>query len=183
MICTMLYYLHGYQSSPNSSKGVLFKKTLHAIPIEYRQTAPEHLVISDCLRTIASVIHKDTSVQIIGSSLGGFLAASTALTHATVQHLILLNPAIIPPSTDLSTIHDIPQRIIREMIDPRLFEQKIPSSITILRGTNDTVVPDEWILTFAKAQEATLFLLQDDHRFTKNIESLPQIIKDILHRL
>ena len=69
----------------------------------------------------------------------------------------------------------MPLRILEEMKDPRLFEQKIPASITILRGTQDDVVPDEWILSFAKAQQATIQLYNDDHRFSKNLQNLPII--------
>jgi predicted esterase YcpF (UPF0227 family) len=69
----MLYYLHGYQFSPFSEKGTLLKETLHAIPITYRDGAPEDLVISECLSRISDVIKKDKQVVLIGSSLGGFL--------------------------------------------------------------------------------------------------------------
>ena len=80
----MLYYLHGYQSSPMGQKATLFKETLHAIPITYRENAPEDLVISRCLSQISEAITQDCQVILIGSSLGGFLAASTALTHPNV---------------------------------------------------------------------------------------------------
>jgi pimeloyl-ACP methyl ester carboxylesterase len=178
----MLYYIHGYQSSPTSTKGTLFKKTLHAIPIRYRDGNPEDLVITDCLKRISETIQNDDNVVLIGSSLGGFLAASTALSHPNVKRLILLNPAMIPPKTDLSTIQGMPQRILIEMMNPRLFEQKIGAAIAIVRGTEDTVVPDDWILSFAQAQEATLLLLNDDHRFTKNLEQLPGIITELLQK-
>jgi pimeloyl-ACP methyl ester carboxylesterase len=116
---------------------------------------------------------------LIGSSLGGFLAASTALTHPTVRHIILLNPAIIPLDVDLHTIQGTPYGILKEMKDPRLFEQKIPAAITILRGTQDDIVPDQWILGFAKAQQATIQLYNDDHRFSKNLQKLPNIISKL----
>ncbi len=176
----MLYYLHGYQSSPNGEKATLLKTTLHAIPIPYRESAPEELVISECLSSISEGIANDQQVVLIGSSLGGFLAASTALTHSTVKQLILLNPAIIPPEIDLTTIEGMPLRILQEMRDQRLFQQKIPAAITILRGTLDDVVPDEWILTFALAQNATIKLYTDDHRFSKNLHRLPEIISELL---
>jgi len=178
----MLYYLHGYQSSPFSEKGTLLKETLHAIPITYRNGAPEDLVISECLSRISDVIQKDEQVVLIGSSLGGFLAAATALTHPNVTQLILLNPAIIPPRTDLHTVPGMPYRILEEMMDPRLFEQKISASITILRGTNDDVVPDDWVVCFAKAQQATIQLYNDDHRFSKNLQKLPVIISELLQK-
>jgi pimeloyl-ACP methyl ester carboxylesterase len=146
----------------------------------YREGNPEDLRIPECLRRIATAIQKDPHVELIGSSLGGFLAAATALTHRNVVRLILLNPAIIPPTTDLRSIQGIPPRILREMIDPRLFEEQIPASITILRGTHDDVVPDDWILSFAAAQHATIQLLDDDHQFSKNLQRLPDIISEVL---
>jgi predicted esterase YcpF (UPF0227 family) len=176
----MLYFLHGYQSSPHSEKATLLKKTLNAIPINYQNGSCEDLVISTALHHISEAIKDDMHVVLIGSSLGGFLAASTALTHPTVKTLVLLNPAIIPPDVDLQTIQGVPMRILEEMKDPRLFEQKIPAAITILRGIHDDVVPDQWILSFAKAQDATIQLYDDDHRFTKNLHKLPSIIAEII---
>jgi predicted esterase YcpF (UPF0227 family) len=175
----MLYYIHGYQSSPNGQKATLLKETLHAVPITYRESAPEDLVISQCLHRILKSIAHDQQVTLIGSSLGGFLAAETALNHPTIQ-LILLNPAIIPPETDLTTIKGMPQRILQEMKDPRLFTEKIPTNITILRGTLDKVVPDDWVYRFAQMQQATIKRFTDDHQFTTTFQRLPQIIKDIL---
>ena len=175
----MLYYIHGYQSSPQSAKGRLFKQTLQAIPIAYREGKPEDLIIKNCLCRIAEVIQDDDNVVLIGSSLGGFLAASTALDHSNVKKLILLNPAIIPPTVN---IHDdsVPRRILNDMIDKRLFDQRITADITILRGTEDEVVPHEWVIQFALAQEATVIFFHDDHSFTKNLNHLPQIIQRIL---
>jgi predicted esterase YcpF (UPF0227 family) len=178
----MLYYLHGYQSSPTGEKATLFKETLGAIPIAYRDDTPENLVISRCLFRISEVLKNDDYVVLIGSSLGGFLAASTALTNPTVKQLILLNPAIIPPEIDLHTIKGMPLKILKEMRNPRLFEQKIPTTITILRGTLDDLVPDEWILSFAKAQQATIQLFNDDHRFSKNLQKLPTILSELLQK-
>ena len=178
----MLYYLHGYQSSPNGEKATIFKETLGVIPIAYRDVSPEDLVISRCLYRISEVLKNDHRVTLIGSSLGGLLAASTAMTHPTVKQLILLNPAIIPPEIDLHTIEGMPLRILKEMKDLRLFEQKIPATITILRGTQDDIVPDEWILSFAKAQQATIQLYNDDHRFSKNLQNLPRIISKLLQK-
>jgi predicted esterase YcpF (UPF0227 family) len=176
----MLYYLHGYQSSPHGEKATLFKKTLQAIPIPYRTGSAEDLIISQCLNRISENIKDDPDVVLIGSSLGGLLAASIALTHQNVHRLILLNPAIIPPKTDLHTIKDMPLRILKDMVDPKLFTEKIPARVIIVRGTQDDVVPDQWILCFAKAQNATLQLYDDDHRFSKNLQKLPDIISELL---
>lgn len=175
-----LYYIHGYQSNPTGSKAVLFKKTLQAVPLPYRSGKPEDLVIADCLQNIAQSIAHDRTVTFIGSSLGGFLAAKTALDSSNVTKLILLNPAIIPPSTTFDTHTDVPKRILEEMIEPRLFEEKILAEILILRGTQDYVVPHEWVTKFAMAQQATVRFFHDDHRFTKTLPQLPQLIAQYL---
>ena len=176
----MLYYIHGYQSTPDGDKGVLFKEKLNATAIQYRDCEPEDLIIADCLKRISQVIKDDENVVLIGSSLGGFLAASTAIDHSNIKKLILLNPAIIPPSTNFDDHQSVPKNILEDMIDTRLFSNKIDADITIIRGTEDEVVPDNWIIKFSTAQEATVKFLHDDHRFSKNITRLPSIISNIL---
>ena len=176
----MLYYIHGYQSDPNSTKGTLFKEKLNATAIQYRDCKPEDLIIADCLKRISDVIKDEENVVLIGSSLGGFLAASTAINHSNIKKLILLNPAIIPPSTNLDDHQSVPRSILEDMIDMRMFRNKINADITILRGTEDDVVPDNWIIKFATAQEATVKFLHDDHSFSHNLTRLPAIISDIL---
>ncbi len=176
----MLYYIHGYQSDPNSTKGTLFKEKLNATAIQYRDCEPEDLIIADCLKRISDVIKDEENVVLIGSSLGGFLAASTAINHSNIKKLILLNPSIIPPSTNLDDHQSVPRSILGDMIDTKLFRIRIDANITILRGTEDDVVPDCWIIKFATAQEATVKFLHDDHSFSRNLTRLPIIISDIL---
>jgi len=176
----MLYYIHGYMSEPNSTKGTLFKNNLNAKAIKYRDVEPEDLVISDCLHRIEKEIQNDPDAVLIGSSLGGLLAAKAALNNSNVKQIILLNPAVIPPSFDITKVEDMPHRILLEMKDKRLFEEKITSKIFMLIGTNDDVVPNSWPISFAKAQEATVLFLHDDHSFTNKIDELPNIIRKIL---
>lgn len=176
----MLYYIHGYQSSPDSAKGTLFKEKLNAVAINYRDCRPEEIVISDCLKRITIEIENDNDVVLIGSSFGGFLAAKTALENPNVKQIILLNPAIIPPSADLTKIQGMPQRILSDMQDKHLFKEKIASKIFILVGTEDDVIPSNWSFEFAKAQEAIIRFLHDDHSFTHNLVKLPNIILKII---
>jgi len=176
----MLYYIHGYLSAPNSTKGTLFKEKLNAIPIKYRDCPPEKLIISDCLDEISKKIKNESNAYLIGSSLGGYLAAKTALENNNVKKLFLLNPATIPPDYDINKITDMPMEILKDMKDKSIFEEKISSEIFILLGTLDDVVPNRWPIEFAKAQLATIKFLKDDHSFSKNIEKLPDIINTLL---
>lgn len=176
----MLYYIHGYLSSPEGTKGALLKEKLNAKPIKYRDCKPEDLVIVDCLNRIRDEIKNDIEVVLIGSSLGGFLAAKTALKQTNVGKLILINPAIIPPQVDINTIQGMPKRILADMKDNLLFERKLDAEIYILLGTEDDVVPHFWSIEFAKAQEANVKFYHDDHRFANNINNLPDIIANII---
>ena len=178
----MLYYIHGYLSNPNSTKGILFNKKLNAKAIKYRDCEPENLIITDCLAWIKREIKNDENAALIGSSLGGYLAAKTALENPNVKQIILLNPSIIPPSVDIKKIQDVPQKILSDMQDTSLFKDKIPSSIYILIGIEDDLIPLNWPIEFALAQEATIRFLNDDHSFTNNMNRLPHIIDTFLDK-
>jgi len=175
----MLYYIHGYLSEPKSTKGTLLKKTLNVQPVKYRDCPPEQLIITECVNNIKKTIENDKNTILIGSSLGGLLAAKTAKNNPNVKQLILLNPAIIPPDYDLNKIPDMPRNILQDMKDRELFETKLQCKIFIIIGTQDNVVPNQWSIEFARVQQATIKFLQDDHSLTRNINNLPVIIKQI----
>ena len=118
--------------------------------------------------------------MLIGSSLGGLLASVTALENFNVAQLFLLNPAIMPPGTDIDSISSMPKRILGEMYFPELFSKKISSEIIIFRGTEDKVVSDEWVLPFAQFQEATVHFLSDDHRFQRRLDEVVKSIQNYL---
>lgn len=177
-----LFYIHGYLSEPNSTKGVLFNDKLDAQAIKYRDCEPQYLKISACVKRINDFIKGENNVVLIGSSLGGLLAAKAGMDNNQIKHLILLNPAIIPPDVDIDKISDMPKGILIEMKDPDLFDKKIKSEILILLGTNDDVVPNNWGIYFAKKQNATVKFLDDDHSFSYNINQLPKIIGKYLNK-
>jgi predicted esterase YcpF (UPF0227 family) len=175
----MLYYIHGYMSEPNSTKGTLLKKTLNVQPVKYRDCPPEQLIISECVNNIKKTIENDQNTILIGSSLGGLLAVKTAKNNPNVKQLILLNPAIIPPDYDINQIQGMPYNILKDMQDPGLFNEKIKTKIDLILGTQDDVVPNSWGIKFAEIQQAKLHFLEDDHGLTQNLEKLPEIIKQI----
>ena len=179
----MLYYIHGYESSPLSTKGVLLRQKLGVESIQYRDGEPEDLVISEALQRIKKHIQESDEVTLIGSSLGGFLAAATALDQKNVKSLILLNPAIIPPSVDIDTIDStVPKHITQAMQRPALFTRQIAARCFLIIGTQDEVVPNEWGIMFAKQQQATVLFVQDDHRLSKTTPKLIELIPSLLQR-
>ncbi len=92
-----IIYLHGFASSPNSKKARIFRDRFASIgtDIETPELASEgfhNLTISGQLQVIESVA-AGKRISLIGSSLGGYLAALYAARHAEVDKLVLLAPA------------------------------------------------------------------------------------------
>ena len=94
---TRIVYLHGFASGPQSSKARYFRTLLDnaGIPVDVPDLADgdfEHLTITGQLAVFDRAAAGDP-VALIGSSLGGYLAALYAARHAHVQRLVLLAPA------------------------------------------------------------------------------------------
>ena len=90
-------YLHGFASSPASRKARFFAERLAAlgIQVEIPDLAEGHfedLTISRQLKLIEKVAGNEP-IMLIGSSLGGYLAALYAALHPEVDRLLLLAPA------------------------------------------------------------------------------------------
>jgi pimeloyl-ACP methyl ester carboxylesterase len=94
---THIIYLHGFASSPASSKARYFREHLEAAGarVDVPDLAAgdfEHLSITGQLAVIEEAAARD-GVSLIGSSLGGYLAALYAARHPEVRRLVLLAPA------------------------------------------------------------------------------------------
>ncbi len=90
-------YLHGFASSPCSQKARFFRDRLaeRGFQLQVPDLAPgdfEHLTITGQLAVLTAAA-RGRPVALIGSSLGGYLAALYAARHPEVQALILLAPA------------------------------------------------------------------------------------------
>lgn len=89
-------YLHGFASGPSSRKARLFIEKLgeFGITVEAPDLAPdfEYLTITGQLEAMENLIQGD-SVVLIGSSMGGYLAALYAQKHPEVDRLVLMAPA------------------------------------------------------------------------------------------
>ena len=90
-------YLHGFASSPESRKAHFFGE--HLRQLGFVVTVPdlaegdfEQLTISAQLKVIERTSGHDPII-LIGSSLGGYLAALYAARHPEVARLVLLAPA------------------------------------------------------------------------------------------
>src|SRR5690348_17748458 len=78
----------------------LYTLSLHdALPIYF-----EHLTISGQLGVLERTLQNEP-VRLIGSSMGGYLAALYAARHPEVDRLVLLAPALDRKSTRLNSSH------------------------------------------------------------------------------
>src|ERR1700693_2492947 len=90
-------YLHGFASGPSSSKARYFREHLERAGaiVEVPDLAAgdfEHLTITGQLEVIGRVV-SGAAIPIIGSSMGGYLAALYASRHPEVPKLVLMAPA------------------------------------------------------------------------------------------
>ena len=98
---TRIVYLHGFASGPTSSKARFFRQRLEAAGacVDVPDLADgdfEHLSISgqlDVVERAAKPRGYPEPVSLMGSSMGGYLAALYAARHGEVCRLVLLAPA------------------------------------------------------------------------------------------
>ena len=94
-----IVYLHGFASSPQSSKAQFFRRKFEERGIsidipELEAGSFERLTVSGMLGTVGQIVSGQSCV-LMGSSLGGFTAALYAARHPEeVERLVLLAPAL-----------------------------------------------------------------------------------------
>jgi pimeloyl-ACP methyl ester carboxylesterase len=92
-----ILYLHGFASGPGSNKARYFRDRLEAAGahVDVPDLAAgdfEHLTITGQLREIERAAGQP--VSLVGSSMGGYLAALYAARHPEVERVVLLAPGL-----------------------------------------------------------------------------------------
>ncbi|MGA7414496.1 MAG: YqiA/YcfP family alpha/beta fold hydrolase, partial [Bryobacteraceae bacterium] len=90
-------YLHGFASSPSSRKARFFKEKFEAMGIPFCAPALDQgdfrsLTVTRQL-AVAEALLPAEGALVIGSSLGGYLAALLAEQHPEIARLVLMAPA------------------------------------------------------------------------------------------
>ncbi len=193
-------YLHGFASSIHSRKAQFFARMLQAEGIDIEAPALdegdfEHLTITGQLRVIERAAGIEPAV-LIGSSLGGYLAALYAAEHPQVLRLVLLAPAFRfldlwttrTSAVDLEHWRNSGSVPIfhygegRDMpIDYRLIEdaQQYPGfpnfsqPALIFHGNQDTSVPVEYSVEFVQTHpNAHLIRMNSGHELTDVLDKI-----------
>jgi pimeloyl-ACP methyl ester carboxylesterase len=193
-------YLHGFASSPGSRKARFFQERFRelGIGLEIPDLAEgdfRNLTLTAQLNVIARV-SRDEPVSLIGSSMGGFLAALYAARHPDVEKLVLLAPAFSFASrwpqtlgertmeqwkrtNTLKVFHYSEGREVElgyQLVeDARQYEAypDVAQPVLIFHGRQDTVVPPEYSVTFAdRHPNARLRLLNSDHELANVLDEM-----------
>ncbi len=208
---THFIYLHGFLSGPTSIKGKFFEKSFAAVG--HRLLIPDlngddfsQMTISSQLLLVDSLLDSlSGKIVLLGSSLGGFLAAFIAGKYDNVVKVVLLAPAFdfatryfqrLTPAqkqewqrTGFIHLYHSHYREHRALgygiVDDAQKYQDMPlnrkTPALIFHGLNDESVPYQISLDYVKNHPtAELMLLQADHGLHDHLEKIWKHIKIFL---
>lgn len=204
-----IVYLHGFASSPQSSKAQFFLKrfTERGVRVEIPQLDAgdfEHLTITRQLDVVDRAVG-DAPTILMGSSLGGYLASLYAARHPqTVEKLILLAPAFQFPKrwrerypeeeledwrrTGAARVYHYGYKEERELSyglieDAQQYEDEpdFRQPALIFHGIHDPVVPVGLSEGFARTHSAvTLIKFDSGHELTDVVEPMWSAVEEFL---
>jgi surfactin synthase thioesterase subunit len=115
-------------------------------------------------RLVAYCRDQGAPIALVGSSMGGFVAA-TAAAELPALGLFLMAPAFYVPG----------------------YEQYVPPPpacpVTIVHGWRDDVVPWDGSVRYAARSRARLTLIDGDHRLTANLGEVTELFRMFLREL
>ena len=205
---TRIVYLHGFASGPSSSKARYFRTLLEGAGarVDVPDLADgdfEHLTLTGQLAVIDRLVAGD-SVSLVGSSMGGYLAAVYAARHPQVKRLVPLAPAfgfaqrwperLGTAQVDawrrngtMEVFHYADNRT-RELgyqllADGQRYEAypDFAQPALIFHGAHDDIVPADYSREFAAAHaNATLEVLDAGHDLLNVLDYMAPRIADFL---
>lgn len=193
MPSTLLVYLHGFRSSPRSSKAVLTGEAVKNLstaenPIEWY--CPQ-LVASPKASLEMVIGHIDSSKHdrliVMGSSLGGYYANYLAEKYGCKA--VALNPAVRAPrelaahvgmltSYDTDEPYDFRPEYIDELKDLQVEAITKPSRYFLMAAKGDELLDWHEMVDFYKGAEQ-LVLEGSDHGISEYPEHLPKVLRFI----
>jgi len=197
---TRVLYLHGFASGPKSNKARNFSQRLEAdgaqvAALDLTQGDFEHLTIGSQLRVVEQAAAGEP-VALMGSSMGGYLAALYAARHTEVTRLVLLAPAfgfarhwpeLLGPAAvanwrrtgwmDVSHYAEGRNRAVSyALLEDAAHYEDYPDftqPALIFHGAHDDVVPVEFSQRFAAAHpNASLEIVDSGHEMLNVLDSI-----------
>lgn len=188
---SMLLYLHGFNSSPNSHKANLIREYCQQYRPDITLVIPQlpHFPkrASDYLDAFISNHHRDYNIGLVGSSLGGYLA--TWLNDKYGCRAVVVNPAVRPfellvdylgqqtnPYTNQSYV--LEEKHILELKALEITTLRSPNDFWLLQQQGDEVLDYRQAVDKYKHSRSTIEEL-GDHSFV-GFERYPQQIVEFL---
>jgi pimeloyl-ACP methyl ester carboxylesterase len=198
---TRIVYLHGFASGPHSNKADFFRARFERRGVDFETPELdegnfEGLTVTSQLKVVDRAV-KGQTVILMGSSLGGYLAALYAARHRNnVGRLVLLAPAFQFPSRWRARFSDAElaewkrtgsrtffhysyngdRPLGYQMVEDAPRYEDEPDFVQpalVLHGVNDTVVPPEASQHFAEGHpNVILRLVPSDHALTDVLDLL-----------
>jgi pimeloyl-ACP methyl ester carboxylesterase len=207
-------YLHGFLSGPDSTKGKfleevfneagykLYRPDLNGSDFSRMTISSQLEIINDLLQSISG------EVILLGSSLGGYLAAFTAVKWKQVAKMVLMAPAfdfvnryfqLLPPGQlrdwqktgFISLYHYYYKKHLQlgyQMVSDAKKYLELPLDVRIptliFHGLRDESVPYEVSIEYFKSHPDTeLLLLHSDHGLYDQLDKMWDYIKLFLDML
>lgn len=163
-----IYFLHGKESSPKDKKLILLsevakEKNFDVKMVDFTDTKDPN---ERALRLANMLENESEEVVLMGSSMGGY-ASVWASTKIKTKALFLTAPALF-----------LENRGYQEVRFPIKCE-----NITIVHGYDDSVVPVENSILFAKKTKAKLHLIDDEHSLTNSHVELATLFELFLENI
>jgi pimeloyl-ACP methyl ester carboxylesterase len=201
-------YLHGFASGPQSTKARWMRERFRELGLELRtpelaSEGLERLTITGQLAVIDAIL-KGSPAAVIGSSLGGYLAALSAARHPEILRVVLMAPAFGFARRWAESLgaeglaewertggrefqHYAEDRIARVhwglIEDGRHYEEEPAFSqpALVFHGSQDAVVPVEYSVRWAASRpNAELHVLPSGHELTDQLDSMWARIRPFL---
>jgi len=195
MPSTLIVYLHGFRSSPRSSKAVMTGEAINKL------CTVDHPIKWFCPQLVASpkasiemvMQHIETSkydrLIVMGSSLGGYYANYLAEKYACKA--VVLNPAVRAPRElkshvgmlteyDTNEPYDFRPEFIHELKDLQIETVSDPSRYFLMAAKGDELLDWQEMVEFYKGAEQ-LVLEGSDHGISEYADHLPQVLRFISH--
>ena len=193
MPSTLVVYLHGFRSSPRSSKAVMTGEAIKALstqenPIEWYcpQLLPSP---KESMNIVERHIEdsKHDRLVIIGSSLGGYYANYLAEKYGCKG--VALNPAVRAPkelashvgmltSYDTDEQYDFRPEYIDQLKDLQVEAITNPSRYFLMAAKGDELLDWQEMVEFYKGAEQ-LVLEGSDHGISEYSDHLPKVLSFI----
>jgi hypothetical protein len=204
---TRVVYLHGFASGPGSKKAQYFRRRFAetGVDLEIPDLAVdfENLTVTGQLEVLSRQVGGD-AVHLIGSSLGGYLAALYAARHRETRSAVLLAPAFCFPRRWRQNLGDekfrewertgyLPvfhyaeqaeRRVSFELIrDGSRYEDypDVTQPCLVFHGVHDDTVPVEYSRTFAEGRRnVELHAVNSDHELIHVLEPMWQRVREFI---